>query len=239
LARESAKGVKLVIEKKTVSLFLFILFIIMYPAIAFAEEDVVADSGVASPAAVEVTMETLPLSGSDNTSDQEGAVSSALSPAVTGLGAVDMARIAAQNGDLFSNILHRYVPYGSLKVKGTKSLFSMLLSIIGMLFAIFLFVGQARGRRQMIYDYDRDEMVVLRQTQKKLAKIVSAVFGIITGVPFLILDRFHQPSTWINHNTPYVASAFTIFVFFLVVSQFIPTEGRGPKTVAKDMNGDI
>ncbi|MDR3304665.1 MAG: InlB B-repeat-containing protein [Clostridiales Family XIII bacterium] len=139
--------------------------------------------------------------------------------------AQDQAKIAAQTGNPLTDLLNGNVPLGGPGVTDAWSLLSLILSVIGILSALILFiVALIRRKRYKTADESAQAELAesdgeVREKQRKRAALTTAlaiITGILVLVVWLILDDLTLPTTWINKWTPYVAVIFIVHIVCLV-----------------------
>jgi hypothetical protein len=132
----------------------------------------------------------------------------------TGLSDADAARVDSQGNNPLANIANGLTPLGGLSVAGVWSFLSLILSVLGVVIAIFYVVGFAI-RRGRVKNYENlgvydGEALVLIQKRGNLLRILTILFGALTLVTWLILDDFTVGMVWVNANTIVVAAFFIV-----------------------------
>jgi hypothetical protein len=129
---------------------------------------------------------------------------------VEGLTPVEEEQIALQAGELnpLSNIANGNVPLGNLAVTGVWSFFSLVFSIIGVVFAGWFVFG----------------LIAKRKTGKKelrdtIIRVMTIGFGLLTLFTWLLWDNFSIGMVWVNENTLLIGVLLAITVVFFVIAK--------------------
>jgi uncharacterized repeat protein (TIGR02543 family) len=158
---------------------------------------------------------------------------------IIGLSTEDTSKLKAQTGNIFGDLANGNVPLGNFRALGAWSLLSLILSLIGAILAIALVLRAAGRKRTREEEYLEDtaeedkEEIVQREARKKrrrrILRALAVLFGVITGIVWLILDDLTLPMTWINTYTPYVILCFALaLVLSILIRAF------GEKRVPED-----
>lgn len=143
----------------------------------------------------------------------------------------DQARVDAQTGNPIRDLLNGNVPLGSLAQRGAWSLVSLLLSLAGFFSAVLLLVALLIERKNnMAEDSDTPPAPALeeandardmREKRTRLLQTLAIVFGALTGLLFLLLDRLSLPMVFINRWTWLIALVFVAHIALMAAPFFI------------------
>jgi hypothetical protein len=136
-----------------------------------------------------------------------------------GLSDSDVALVAGQGSNPFSNVAEGLVPVGGFGVKGVWSFLSFIMSAVGVVIAIALALGEL-ARRHRVRGYENlgvydSEALALAKKRGNLLRTLTILFGLLTLFSFLILDDFYVGMVWINANTIIVGIFFLVTVVLL------------------------
>jgi hypothetical protein len=142
----------------------------------------------------------------------------------------DLARLAAQTGNIFKDLLNGNVPLGGLFARGVWSLLSLIFAVLALAVAAFSVLSYLMGRRPG--DRAREGYARERRPQAWAFNGILVLLGLLTLVLWLIFDDTSQPMVWIDDRTAVVAIPFIAqTVFRLLRGRIRPYALRHPASV--------
>jgi hypothetical protein len=129
---------------------------------------------------------------------------------IQGFSERDQEKLDAQTGNIWTDISNGNVPLGTLLVDGVWSLLNLLLALIALVVSIIVSVKMVYRRR------DQED----RQNQRKrgiLMGIGSVIFGLLTGILFILLEDMTLPMVWINKWTLVIGIAFIVHISCIIL----------------------
>jgi len=123
--------------------------------------------------------------------------------------------------DLGSTRLNENViPFGDFTTDESWSLLSLIFAVIAGLIAIGLILGYFVGRRK------ENENIGSMPSRGHIYKVLAIITGVITSMPWLILDDLNLRAAWINKWTLVVFAFFLIHIVTCLIYQRVKGEKR-------------
>jgi hypothetical protein len=130
----------------------------------------------------------------------------------------DRAKLEAQTGNPFVDILNGNVPLGNLNVTGVWSLVSLLFSLLAVIGAVRMIVKAIRRRRRREVDEQAGEREYERRKKKgRTLRTLVIILGVLTPPVWLFFDDLRQPMVWINKWTLYVGLLFLAHLALTII----------------------
>jgi uncharacterized repeat protein (TIGR02543 family) len=113
------------------------------------------------------------------------------------------AKIEAQTGNLVRDLIDGNVPLGGFGARGVWSLLNMILALISLVSLCIMLISIFRKKEY--------------QAMARLLQIASAAMAAVTVIVWVILDKLHVPTVWIDQYTATIAALFIVTAIVTVV----------------------
>lgn len=149
--------------------------------------------------------------------------------ATSGVTSDMVEQFESQTGNPIADLINNNVPLGNLGLGAAWSLLNLICSVLGLAISVVLVINifakrkeqdkadKTQNNRPNTADAPQDENKLRTKRALALFKVGTILFGVLTGVLFLILEDIRLPMTWITQWTPIIVPVFVVHLVLLLL----------------------